>query len=238
LQRGLARAVSAAPSPSFAEGVMARIDVYERDIDRVREQRAWTRTAAAGVALASATCTLIAAIVFLGSPHETREAAILTARGSIAAGTALERWVGIETFLHRGQTRARLEDGGTLSPSDGLTFTVHNRSGRRLWLMIFGIDAEERVHWFYPEVGGRSIAVAAAPQSVALPEGVTPEEAVPGRFHLIALFSDRALETGEIERRIRDQGLDRLQLDRRVGALSISDLEMRDSAEAGDGSTP
>src|SRR5205085_6106264 len=128
---------------------------------------------APAVALAAA---LVATVWIARRPPE------LTPRG-IASPTGAARHLGFEAFVHpssRAQARRPLREGDVLSPGDGLSFLLYNRSHQESRFLLFGLDSEGTVHWFYPAylapgTDPTSPVLAAAPEVVSLSEGVTPD---------------------------------------------------------------
>jgi hypothetical protein len=92
--------------------------------------------------------------------------------------------------------------GATMSPGDGLLFEYVNLAARPFaFLMIFGVDAQGEVRWFYPayekaETNPASVAILKG--RVALKDAVY-HDLPRGRFALHALFTPGALHVREVE---------------------------------------
>jgi hypothetical protein len=117
-----------------------------------------------------------------------------------AAG--LGRFSGVHAYRvpNAGAVPKRL--GTTMSPGDGLLFDYVNLATRPFpFLMIFGIDAQGEVRWFYPayekaETNPTSLAIMKG--RVALKEAVY-HDLPRGRFAVHALFTADALHVREVE---------------------------------------
>lgn len=131
-------------------------------------------------------------------------------------GTAADSRLGFEVYVHEsGRAATRLQAGQQLSQAAGYSFVVVNRSQQQQYLMLFALDASAEVHWFYPafvdpKSDPSSLALPAAPQVRALPEGITPERPAAGPVRFVALFTAAPLHVAEVEARIRKGGLDSL----------------------------
>jgi putative zinc finger protein len=142
----------------------------------------------------------------------------LTPRGTASpAGPA--RHLGFEAFVHpssRAQARRPLREGDALSPGDGLSFLLYNRSHQESRFLLFGVDSEGTVHWFYPAylapgTDPTSPVLAAAPEVVSLSEGVTPDHPAAGAFQVVAVFAPDELRVQRVEQLLSEGSLDALR---------------------------
>lgn len=190
---GAMRSSVPAPDPAFVAQV-------QRKLAAKREP---SRTLA-GFGLALAAGAVAVLVVFVGrGPTEPPDFA---PRGGAVSPAAK---VGFEAFLHPGSdpSTARatlLQEGARLSPGDGFTFTLYNRTGQERFVMLLAHDAKGEVHWFHPawlseKDDPASLPVAAAPQVLELKEGVAAEGLAPGALVLYALFSEAPLRVSQVE---------------------------------------
>ncbi|MGC4116316.1 MAG: hypothetical protein QM765_17425 [Myxococcales bacterium] len=184
------RSAVPAPDPAFVAQVQRKI--------AARQQ---TSRASAGLGLVLAAGVAATVVVLVRGRTETSE---LAPRGGPVSAAAA---VGFEASLHPSSAPAkatRLEEGAALTPGDGLTFTLYNRTGQARFVMLLAQDAKGQVHWFHPAYlsvkdDPASLPVPATPQVVELSEGVTPEDLAPGALVLYALFSEAALHVRQVE---------------------------------------
>jgi hypothetical protein len=112
------------------------------------------------------------------------------------------RWAGAQVYrLAAGGAPERLRE--TLSPGDGLLFSYTNLGAEPFaYLMLFGVDAAGRVHWFYPAVEAgetaTSIPIATGRAEVPLPELIRPELAE-GPLVLYSVFTRAPLDAASVE---------------------------------------
>lgn len=167
------------------------------------------RFAAPALALAAA---LIATVWVTSRPPEFTPRGIATPKGS-------GRHLGFEAFVHpssRAQAKRPLREGDALSPGDGLSFLLYNRSHQESRFLLFGVDSEGTVHWFYPAylapgTDPTSPVLAAAPEVVSLSEGVTPDHPAAGAFQVVAVFAPEELRVQRVEQLLSEGSLDALR---------------------------
>jgi hypothetical protein len=127
---------------------------------------------------------------------------------SAAPGNNRERWSGIRVYRVDATGEAR-RLGDRLRATDGLLFSYTNLGPAPLeHLMVFGVDAEGAVRWFYPAYdregeNPESISIKRGEADVPLPD-VIRHDLAPGPLAIHAVFSDRALRVLEIEALLRD----------------------------------
>jgi hypothetical protein len=164
---------------------------------------------------ALALAAALVATVWLARPAPRPE---LTPRG-IATPAGPGRHLGFEAFVHpssRTQARRPLHEGDSLAPGDGLSFLIYNRSHQESRFLVFGLDAERTVHWFYPAylapgTDPISPVLAAAPEVVSLSEGVTPDHPAAGDFQVVAVFAPEELRVQRVEQLLSEGSLDALR---------------------------
>jgi len=178
-------------APNFLRQVNARVQ---------RAPRArWALPLAAS--LATVVFVLVGARLFQSSETE------FTPRGS-ASDAGASFWVDFFTQREPGGAHHRLVAGERVSSSSGFTFAV--QASRPTELMLFGVDAKQNVHWFYPafiDAGSDPTSISSV-GSRALPEAVVPDDAASGPFALFGLFSKTPLHVSEVEAMLRDGGID------------------------------
>jgi hypothetical protein len=158
---------------------------------------------------------------------------VVPGRFSERGGATRGSRVGFEVYLHEpGREPARLHDGHSAGTSAGYSFLVFNRSRQQQRLLLFALDAQAEVHWFYPAFldptsNPRSILIPAAPQVRALPEGITPEAPAPGAFRIVGVFSRAALTVHEVESVLRAGGLEALVRARPDAQIHVLRAELR-----------
>jgi hypothetical protein len=164
-------------------------------------------------ALAAAAALAAAVWVSRPAPHPD-----FTPRGTTNP-TGPGRHLGFEAFVHpssRAQARRPLHEGDALAPGDGLSFLLYNRSHQEARFLLFGVDAEHTVHWFYPAylapgTDPTSPVLAAAPEVVSLSEGVTPDHPAAGDFQVVAVFAPEELRVQRVEQLLAEGSLDALR---------------------------
>ncbi|HYV44466.1 MAG TPA: zf-HC2 domain-containing protein [Myxococcaceae bacterium] len=187
------------------------------------------RFAAPAAALAAA---LIAAVWVTRAPPEP------TPRG-IANPTGPGRHLGFEAFVHpgsRAQAKRPLHEGDSLSPGDGLSFLLYNRSHQESRFLLFAVDSEGTVHWFYPAylapgTDPTSPVLGAAPEVVSLSEGVTPDHPAAGAFQVVAVFAPEELRVQRVEQLLAGGSLDALRRQYPDAEIQVIHARMTRSAE-------
>jgi hypothetical protein len=194
----------------IAEGLAAPVPELER-VDLVipwsREAtargRGWSFVARPGMyAIAVAALVVLSVAVRKPASDEFRAK-------SAEPGERRGRWAGIRVY--------RVDASGKASPlgrgmraTDGLLFSYSNLGPLPFeHLMIFGVDAQHEVRWFYPaydEEGTNpaSIPIEKGDAEVALPD-VVHHDLAPGPFAIHALFSQEPLHVLDVEARVREQ---------------------------------
>jgi hypothetical protein len=126
-----------------------------------------------------------------------------------------ERALGFEAHAHRGgagQVPVLLRTGDALGPSDGLSFTIYNRTRAAQELLLFAVDASLEVHWFYPAYEDErsnpsSVTLKEAPEVTQLPEGVVMERPAQGSLQVVALFVPKKTQVKDVETALTGQGV-------------------------------
>jgi len=162
----------------------------------------------------------------------------LTPRG-IATPAGPGRHLGFEAFVHpgsRAQARRPLREGDALSPGDGLSFLLYNRSHQESRFLLFAVDSEGTVHWFYPAylapgTDPTSPVLGAAPEVVSLGEGVTPDHPAAGAFQVVAVFAPEELRVQRVEQLLSEGSLDALRRQYPDAEIQVIHARMTRSAE-------
>jgi hypothetical protein len=163
-----------------------------------------SRSAAFGFALAAALGAVVFGAQHAGGPEEFR------AKSNGSPELEARRWAGVRAYRVVGQN-SPAPLGATLSMSDGLVFSYTNLGTHAFgYLMIFGVDANDDVRWFYPvymtvEENPESVPIERGRANVALGD-VVQQEFAEGPLALYALFSDERADVQSIERWVRSHG--------------------------------
>lgn len=193
-------------------------DMKARILDRLkteglRRRTRWIPALIASMSAAILSISIIVVIIELDSIHS------FTPRGSSVENQALSRRLGIQAYLHQRSdpfSRRLVTADSVFQPNDGFSFVLINRSGRTVYLLLFALDAQQRVHWFYPamdtdEPSPRSVTIGASPQLFPLPDGVTPANVANGALRLIALFTDQPIQVADVESLLNRGGIEEIK---------------------------
>jgi len=186
-----------------------------------RRPRTWMLGAAAALAAAFA-------LVVGARPERSQDAEFRAKSAAIAPNGA--RWAGIE--VHRvDATGASERVRERLSPRDGLVFSYTNLGPAPFeYLMIFAVDAQGRVYWFYPayEQAGTdpaAVAIQKRTSETRLPD-VVHHDFAPGTLSIHGLFARRALRVSRVEAWIGEHGA-RLESAPPLPETSLHGVEVR-----------
>lgn len=182
---------------------------------RLNEPRPRLRFAATAMLAAAAA---LAVSIWIARPAPSPRPDF-TPRGVAAPAAGTGRHMGFEAFVHpgsRAQARRPLHEGDALAPGDGLSFLIYNRNHQEGRFLLFGVDAERTVHWFYPAylapgTDPTSPVLAAEPEVVSLSEGVTPDHPAAGDFQVVAVFAPEELRVQRVEQLLSEGSLDALR---------------------------
>jgi hypothetical protein len=181
------------------------------DSDRVDGSRKSPfRARMVGIAAAAA-LTLILPAVFLMDGGIAPEKAQPEFRRKSASGTSdpRVRWIALNVFRLSGN-EAPTPLGDTLQPQDGLIFQYTNLGPSPFsYLMVFAIDEEDRVYWYYPAFLDESsdppaIPIQTGASRVGLHE-VIGHPYAEGQLTIFALFSDNELLVSDIEKSVKER---------------------------------
>jgi hypothetical protein len=222
---------------AFVQSVAQGLDQRHRRPHRAPAARAWRLA----IPVAAAAAVIAAVLVPRTAPRPE-----YAARGGAASPgePATHRRLGFEAFVHpssRAQARRPLREGDVLSPGDGLSFMLYNRSHEEARFLLFAVDAERSVHWFYPAflapgTDPTSPVLAAAPEVVPLPEGVTPDHPASGDFQVVAVFAPEELRVQQVEQILTEGSLDALR--KRYPAAEVQVIHAQMSRPATRSVTP
>lgn len=198
-------ALLAAPAPELeAMDLAGRVQAALRRPSSPRaatpvKPSSWkSRSLALALGLAAA---LGAALLFVRRPAENAE---FRAKSNVSAGVESRRWAGVRAYRVAGP-KSPEPLGATLSARDGLVFSYTNLGAHAFgYLMIFGVDANGGVRWFYPAYlsaaeNPQSIPIERNRANVALGE-VVEQDFAEGPLTLYALFSETRTDVRSIER--------------------------------------
>lgn len=188
----------AASLPSDAGSVarvMRALDEAPAASTRTRSWHSFALGALAGGALVAAAA---AVLFFVSGP--TDQPGTFVARGSGADAT-LERNVGIEIHADG----APVVDGRRLAADAPLTASVRNLfHDRRVYMLLFAIDARGDVHWIFPgytdpATDPQAIALPRADRDTPLGESVVFDRPAPGLLRIVVVLSFERLRVSHIE---------------------------------------
>ena len=138
---------------------------------------------------------------------------------------ARSRWIAINAFRLSGEAAPEpLHD--TLHVDDGLLFSYTNLGPTPFSsLMIFGLDDDHRVYWYYPAFldardNPRSIDIQKGGSRVALRE-VVAHPYREGTLTLFGVFSDQSLSVSEVEDAVRRGVRDGAALERAFDGVRV-----------------
>jgi hypothetical protein len=146
-------------------------------------------------ALAVAACI---ALLLVRSPRPNAEVDGFTARGGAPAD-------GTEVTVYRG-TRSSdapaVRAGSSIRRQDELSFAYANPRGKA-FLMIFGVDEQHRVYWYYPAwtdpaAAPTSLAIERTTSPRALPDAVR-HDLTGAALDVRAVFTDAPLDVRTVE---------------------------------------
>lgn len=153
-----------------------------------------------------------AVALFALNPQQTRndDSSEFHTKANRTAGSEGNRWAGIQIFRVRGGA-APERLGGEMKSGDGLVFSYTNLGEHPFeYLMIFAVDGENQVRWFYPayESAGtnpESIAIERGHASVALGE-LLQHDFADGSLSIYALFTNVKANVLQIENWVKQHG--------------------------------
>jgi hypothetical protein len=124
--------------------------------------------------------------------------------------TGLERRTGI-TLSAPIATRRPLRDGSVVSAQTALTAAYRNlEETRPVYLLVFGVDSQNEVHWLYPAYTDRNsdpeaIRLPFSTNETALPDSVVLESPALGKMRVFSIVAPRPLRVSAIESLKGDQ---------------------------------
>ncbi|HEY8079695.1 MAG TPA: hypothetical protein VIF62_36445 [Labilithrix sp.] len=158
----------------------------------------------------------LAAAIFLvvGKPWHAGDGGF-TARGADATDQ------GADVLVYRGATRA----SELIDRDDELAFAYENSAGKA-FLMIFGVDEQRHVYWYYPAwtdptAEPRSVPIVKTDAPKSLPDAV--RQPIEGKsLDIRAVFSDEPLSVKDVEVMVARAPADAAQLVTRAGVIERS----------------
>jgi hypothetical protein len=213
-QRRLARVESVAASfadASAVEGIDLLPGLRKRlpdEAGRVERPRArWRSTAPLGFAVAAAAAAVVLPVVLAKraptpGPLQTE----FRAKSAAANPDPRSRWIALNAFRLSGNGPPEPLHG-VLHVDDGLLFSYTNLGPAPFsHLMVFGIDEQRHVYWYYPAFldprdNPTGITIEKGASRVALDEVVAHRYRA-GRLTVFGLFSDRAFSVSDVERAV------------------------------------
>jgi hypothetical protein len=198
-------------------GVMSRLDAPSAP--------AWSSrwVARAGALAAAASMALLLALKW---PHDAGSPDEFTARGG-PKQASLSRDVGVELYAQT-QSPRPLASGARVRASTPLTAGLRNSSDEPVYLLLFGVDAKQNVHWITPEftaVGSDPQATTVAPSRTErlLKSAAVFDDLAPGRLRVVAVVTREPRRVSEIEK-LSPQALSSEGLAKRFAGASVREF--------------
>jgi hypothetical protein len=124
------------------------------------------------------------------------------ARGTTAAATGAPT---VHFFRTAGDHRTEPVTG-TIHPDDGILIGYSNPGAELSYLMVFAVDVQGAVHWYYPayeQPGDNPAAPSIRTGALGVDLGEEIRHALPvGRLTMVTLFLRRPLRVEEVERMV------------------------------------
>lgn len=177
-----------------------------------------------------AACVGALGLIAIRAQRSASEDAEFRSKANVSHGSEGNRWAGIQVFrVGAGGAPERL--GTRLAAGDGLLFSYTNLGTQPFrYLMIFAVDGDNQVRWFYPayEAVGtnpESIAIEPGRANVALGELVQHDFA-DGALSLYALFTNVPANVLQIEGWLKQHGRSNSESPIEGGLLKRLDLQV------------
>jgi hypothetical protein len=127
-----------------------------------------------------------------------------TVSGPVARGTPVEEAGAPTVHLFRTVGDHQTEPvAGTIHADDGILIAYSNPGAELSYLMVFAVDAQGGVHWYYPayeQPGQNPAAPAIRTHALGVELGEEIRHALPaGSLRMVALFLRRPLKVEEVE---------------------------------------
>jgi hypothetical protein len=198
-------------------GVMSRLDTP------AKTARSSRFGALMGAFAAAATVALLLALKW---PQDSTSSGEYAARGG-PARASLARDVGVELYAQTQSTRP-LASGARVGASTPLTAGVQNLGNEPAYLLLFGIDAKQNVHWITPEftvIGSDPQATAVAPSRTErlLKSAAVFDDLALGRLRVVALITREPRRVSEVER-LNPAALSKESLSKRFPSAEIREF--------------
>jgi hypothetical protein len=235
-QRRLARVESVAASfadASAVEGIDLLPELRKRlpnEAGRVVPPPArWRRAATLGFALAAAAAAVVLPVVLAKRPPTPGQPQTeFRAKSAAANPDPRSRWIALNVFRLSGNRPPEpLRD--VLHVDDGLLFSYTNLGPAPFsHLMVFGIDDQRQVYWYYPAFldprdNPTGISIEKGASRVALDEVVAHRYRA-GRLTLFGVFSDRAFSVADVERAVEHGASESAALEAALGGARVKSL--------------
>lgn len=220
--------------PALVNGIMAAIShgLVKRPLKEQETSRPWYKWLwAPAVAIAAAAS--VAAIcfnlgVFTAAPKSTRntDPAFLARGGAETAEAENKRWFSFAVYARQtaGQS-AYQEVRERISPDTRLVFSYTNLQKAPRQLMIFAVDNQGHIFWYYPAIDQRHpdpVGLDIQTGKFELSEEIK-HELQPGPLKLMALFTKKPLSVSQVEHLLKSK----------LGApINLAQLETIDWPEA------
>jgi hypothetical protein len=203
----------AAPLPSAPVDVAEHVELVMKRLDTPRRTLrpiAWSRWGG-GLAVAAA---VVLAVALRGgqagvTPSAPAESDAEPPRGEFVARggpgrASLSRDIGVQLYgLSPGPYA--LASGSRIRAGLGLTAGLRNVGKEPTYLLLFGVDAKQVVHWIAPEYtlpGTDPVAttVAPSPTESLLPTTAVFDDLAPGKLRVIAVITREPTHVSDVEK--------------------------------------
>lgn len=194
-------------TPTFSKDIQKLIQLgQEKKVAPLASKRVSLRT----VSIFSIAAAAIAAIMFAAALFESQPVNPTTdgyrARG--ASGAKTNQWVSIQVFKKVPNGFKAVDK--FIEPNDALAFAYRNQNQNRCnYLMIFAINDEGEIFWYYPAYTQDGVYPSSTPiestnKAKQLPDAIE-HNLKPGPLSLIALFLESPLNVKNVEHSVEMQ---------------------------------
>jgi hypothetical protein len=197
-----------------------------------RHRSRWWSPRVFGLAAAAAALAVLLPTVLLDRRHAAMGPENeYRAKSALPAHDARSRWIALNAFRLSGEAAPQpIHD--VLHKEDGLLFSYTNLGPEPFsYLMIFGIDEDRHVYWYYPAFldardNPKGIDIVKGGSRVGLQE-VIAHPYREGTLILFGLFSDRAVSVSDIELAARRGLRDAAGLESAFDGVRVKSLRVK-----------
>jgi len=197
---GIAAPVANLQTEGATERVLAGLDAeLDRSSSRRAVPRAWL-LATGGCALAG-----IALVLYLHAPGRRSSVDEDFAPRGRTASSSLGRRVGVTLQRVKGKRLERLLPGEEIADGTGFAVSYRNLvTDRSIYILVFGIDAHDDLHWIYPAftdatTDPMAVKLEVRAQETVFSEGVALEHPAAGPMRIVTMILDQPLYVSRVE---------------------------------------